>query len=546
MAWIRLAVFPPLLAAGLAASGFAAASEPPADLLAAGRAIYLQGRLPSGEPVTAKREGGAMLSGAAAACVQCHQRSGMGLAEGSVVLPPITAPALFRNQLPVGLVPRRAPGMRFKDYPFRTRPPYDEIGLARAIRTGESPAGHVFSPLMPRYDLTDNAMQALTAYLHSLSVQPSPGADGRVAHFATVVAPGVDPGRRDAMLGVLKTCFAERYPEPDASDPDALERQVWRLHVWNLDGPPETWQRQLASHYARQPVFALVSGLGADEWSPVEGFCESQGLPCLFPNAQSPLVSAAGRYSFYFSRGLGLEADVFALQLKAHRSGQTHPGRIVQLIAGDARGQRAAAALAQTLADANIAVETRRLETDVRGLSGLKQDDVLVLWLTAGELTELMRHVPAPPAVSEVMVSGILSGMEDAPLNPAWRKVAALVYPFDPPARWQQRMQRNLRPWLDKHALPRGDERLQGNTLTACNLLTESMLRLRGNYLRDYLVEWVENYPSAMGNAPAPQAYPRFSLGPGQRFSSKGAYLVRFVGAQGRRIEPLQADWIVP
>jgi hypothetical protein len=237
---------------------------------------------------------------------------------------------------------------------------------------------------------------------------------------------------------------------------------------------------------------------------------------------------------------------VFALQLKAHQSSRKRPGRVVQLVSGDGRGQRAAAVLAQTLADAGIAVEMRRLEADASGLPGLNQDDALVLWLTSGELADLMRRVPTPPAVGEVLVSGILSGMEDAPLNPAWRKLAALAYPFDPPARWQLRMQRNLRPWLDKHQLPRQDERLQGNTLTACNLLAESMLRLRGNYLRDYLVEWVENYPSAMGNAPAPQAYPRFSLGPGQRFSSKGAYLVRFAGENGRRIEPLQQDWIVP
>lgn len=541
MGWIWFAVLIPLMMAGRVV-----AVEPTADLLAAGRAIYLEGRLPSGEAAMARREGGAMLSGSAAACVQCHQRSGMGLAEGSLVIPPITAPVLFQNRLPKGLAPRRAPGMRFTDYPFRARAPYDEAGLARAIRTGESPAGHVFSPLMPRYDLTDDAMLALIAYLRSLSAQPSPGADAQVAHFATVVATGVDPGRRDAMLGVLKACFAERYPDASAPGSDDVERQAWLLHVWALEGPPETWQQQLASHYARQPVFALVSGLGADEWSPVEGFCENLGLPCLFPNAQPPLASVAGRYSFYFSRGLGLEADVFARQLKANRDNPKRAGRIVQLISEDGLGQHAAAALAQTLADVGIAVETWRMDTGTRGLPGLKQDDALVLWLTAGELDHLMRRVPAPPAVGEVLVSGVLSGMEDAPLNPAWRQVAALAYPFDPPARWQLRMQRNLRPWLDKHQLPRGDERLQGNTLAACNLLAESMLRLRGNYLRDYLVEWLENYPSAMGNAPAPQAYPRFSLGPGQRFSSKGAYLVRLAGANGRRIEPLQGDWIVP
>lgn len=540
-AWVLIAVW-----AG--AADHAAADPSPAQRLEAGRAIYVEGRLPSGKPLAAVRHGGTPLTGPAAACVQCHQRSGMGLAEGAVVVPPVTGPALFGTLQRTGQVPRRAPGMVFRDYSFRTRPPYDARTLAHAIRTGRSPAGAAFSVLMPRYDLDDDAMESLVAYLRTLSAHPSPGADGKVAHFATVVTPDVAPERREAMLGVLRACFAERYPADadSASDEAASDpRQAWRLHAWDLVGPPDSWSRQLAEHYARQPVFALVSGLGADEWSPVERFCEQQQLPCLFPNAYPGAPSAAGRYSFYFSRGVWLEAEVFARQLKARRVA-ARPMRVVQLIGGAALGQRAAGALAQALADTDMAVTTVRWDQAMAGLSELGADDALVLWLSDSELSALMRRLPAPPKLRDVLVSGVLSWMEAAPLNAAWREAAVLAYAFDPPARWQQRMQRNLRPWLVKQGLPRVDERLQGNTLAACNLLAESMLRLRGNTLRDYLVEWVENYPSAMGNAPAPQAYPRFNLGPGQRFSSKGAYLVRFVGPAGRGIEPLHDEWIIP
>jgi hypothetical protein len=540
-AWMLIAVW-----AGAADS--VAADPAPAQRIEAGRVIYVEGRLPSGKPLAASRQGGTPLTGPAAACVQCHQRSGMGLAEGAVVVPPVAGPALFGTMPRTGQVPRRAPGMVFRDYSFRTRPPYDERTLAHAIRSGRSPAGSAFSVLMPRYDLDDDAMESLIAYLRTLSAHPSPGADGQVAHFATVVTPDVEPERREAMLGVLKTCFAERYPADAegasieaASDP----RQIWRLHVWDLERPPDSWGKQLAEKYARQPVFALVSGLGADEWLPVERFCEQQELPCLFPNAHPAAPSAPGRYSFYFSRGVWLEAEVFARQLRARRVA-SRPMRVVQLIGGAGLGQRAAGALEQALADTGMAVTTLRWDQAEAGLAVLAADDALILWLSEAELSALMRRLPAPPKLRDVLVSGVLSGMEAAPLNAAWRKAAVLAYAFDPPARWQQRMQRNLRPWLVKHGLPRVDERLQGNTLAACNLLAESMLRLRGNYLRDYLVEWVENYPSAMGNAPAPQAYPRFSLGPGQRVSSKGAYLVRFVGPSGHRIEPLQEEWIIP
>ncbi|HET9699977.1 MAG TPA: cytochrome c, partial [Burkholderiales bacterium] len=217
----------------------------------AGRMIYREGRLTSGEPLRGRRPAGNEVVGRDAACVLCHQRSGLGLAEGAIPMPPVSGPSLFASPMLPGHVARRAPGMEFRDYPFRTRPPYDDATLARALRAGVNPDGYSFQYLMPRYELSDADMEALIAYLRTLSAQPSPGVDASVAHFATVVAPGVDPARREAYLGVLRACFRERYPEPE-QDSFGLaqkgQRQVWRLHVWDLDGAPDTWERQLASH----------------------------------------------------------------------------------------------------------------------------------------------------------------------------------------------------------------------------------------------------------------------------------------------------------
>jgi hypothetical protein len=536
----------------------ARAGEPPpapppasAALLEAGRRIYEDGVLPSGQPLRGVRLGGSAVEGPDAACILCHQRSGMGLTEGAVPVPPVTGPALFgKLELATyGRTPRRAPGMAFKDYHFKTRPPYTDASLASTMRSGVSPTGHAFEYMMPKYELADPEMAALLAYLRALSSQPSPGASAREMHFATVLVPGIEPARRQAFLDVLQGCFDEKLAaggEPAAGEAPA---QQWRLHVWQLEGAPDTWQAQLQARYEKQPVFATVSGLGGDEWAPVERFCEANRLPCLFPNAEVPGSAAGGRYSFYFYRGVLLEADVIASHLLEKREtlGQR---RVIQVSRRDGAGARASAALAATLAGTPLVVENRLFEGVLAAggaefREGLESSVVLVLWLREADLARLGKAVSLPPKAGMVLVSGVLGGQENLPLPAAWRQKLLMTYPYDPPARWNRRMDFNLRTWLAQHGIARNDERMQGNTLAACNLLTEGVLRLRGQLLRDYLVEWTENYPTQMGNAPAPQAFPRFSLGPGQRFSSKGAHIVRFAGANASRLVP-EAEWIVP
>ena len=510
----------------------------------AGRQMYEKGVLPSGKPLVGRREDGLVIQGEDAACILCHRRSGMGLAEGASLVPPVSAAALFgKLELAThGRRPRQAPGMTFSDWPFKTRPPYDDATLAHALRAGVSNSGHRFQYLMPRYELAERDMSALIAYLRTLSGSPSPGASASEAHFATVLAPGVAPARRAAFLGVLNSCVAEKFPPGSA-------RQGWRLHVWELDGPASSWAAQLAAHYARRPVFALVSGLGADEWGPVEAFCEKNGIPCLFPNTDAPGSPHAGQYSFYFFRGTLREADVIAVYLAEQRE-RLGLQRAILVSRADSAGARAAAALAERASREGLRAEQRLLRRLLRedvaaALEGLGDTDALIMLLRDEELAALARFSPEPPRAGALMVSGLLGGLEQIPLPPSWRRRALMTYPFDPPVRWNRRMDFNLRPWLAAQRLGRGDERMQGNTLAACNLLYEGMLRLRGQYLRDYLVENIENYPTSMGNAPAAQAFPRFSLGPGQRFSSKGAHVVRFAGPDARQLVPEQ-EWLVP
>ena len=128
----------------------------------------------------------------------------MGTVEGVTLVPPLAGKALFEPGKPVAGRPlRHAPGLRFEDHAFRTRPAYDTTLFARALRDGVGSGGAVFDTPMPRYRLSDRELAALLAYLRQLGTTPPPGVDAHTIRLATVIAPDAAPRQQKAMADVL-------------------------------------------------------------------------------------------------------------------------------------------------------------------------------------------------------------------------------------------------------------------------------------------------------------------------------------------------------
>ncbi len=311
------------LLAALAAPG-AALGAPPGDV---GRSIYLRGVLGSGAPLQGVREPGDVApAGADAACVSCHQRSGLGSLEGSLPIPPVTGEYLFRSRIPEA----GEKALPYVETLHGNREAYTEETLARAIRDGVDPEGHPLSYLMPRFALDDGDMAALIAYLKSLSVQQVPGVTDTVLHFATIITPDADPAKRAGMLDVLEHFVAEKNTFPFKPTPSMrtsgrtqysksmyMANRHWELHVLQLTGPSTTWRAQLERHLAAEPVYAVLSGLAGTNWTPVHEFCEQNAIPCLFPNVEAPPVAEHDFYPVYYSKGVLLEAELMARSILA-------------------------------------------------------------------------------------------------------------------------------------------------------------------------------------------------------------------------------------
>ncbi|TLY76213.1 MAG: c-type cytochrome, partial [Gammaproteobacteria bacterium] len=487
-----------ILALLLAAS---AAGEPrvsPSELAAA-EALYRQGILPSGQPLRAERQRAEPLEGAAAACVNCHRRSGFGTEEGRIVIPPINGKYLFRDSS-VETAQMAHPGGEAAS-PRRSR--YTDQSLARAIRSGLDPDGRSLDYLMPRYQLDDATMASLIAYLKQLSSHPVPGATGDILEFATIVTPDADPVKRDGMLDVLNHFFDNKNAFYRGQDPPLQSsRRIhfrvlrrWQLHVWQLSGPPQTWEAQLQQRFKAEPVFAVISGIGGKTWAPVHRFCEKQSLPCLMPNVELPVVAEKDFYPLYFSRGVLLEADVVANRLSA-AADRAMPPRVVQVLRPDDIGVAAAKELAAALAPLGAKITTHELKSKqaAQELAEVARDaaaaDALVLWLRPDDLQALPVSGSAP-APKSVFVSGLMGRLENAPLPASWRGVTRMTYPFDLP---QQRVIRMNYPlgWFTIQHIPVVDERTQADTYLACSILAEAASNMLDNFVPDYLIERVE------------------------------------------------------
>lgn len=510
------------------------------DSLEAGKHIYREGLLPSGQPLEAIVQGNLRLVGDQAACVNCHRRSGFGTSEGGLTARPVTGPALFSDF--------NAPHPKM--YPSSAkstgiRPAYTDETLARAIREGVDSAGRSLNAAMPQFTLDEGAMKSMIGYLKTLSAAPSPGVTTDTIHFATIVTERVAPEKRRAMLDVLET-FARDKNAGTRHETQRAERagwdmereykayRSWQLHEWELTGRPETWRAQLEEYYRQQPVFALLSGITAGTWRPIHDFCEHFEIPCLFPNVDAPPIEETDYYSFYFSKGVILEAESLAHFLD-NNPAETGAGPIVQIFRNDDVAGVAAEAFRKALKNQSARVVNISVNPDQPLTSEFwstlaipESTSALVLWLNEPDLNGLNAisglGYPTPRIyLSSTLATGLLfsvpQGLEER---------IRFLHSFELPGQLDRRLLRTS-VWLKARKIESSDQRIQGNTYFAVTQTGNALMHLVDNFSRDYFVERIEH---GVDNSVATSVYSRLSLGPGQRFAAKSCSIVEPVAGQ--------------
>lgn len=522
-----------------------------AERRALGERLYREGILPNGEPVQALVAGDIPVDGRMFSCVNCHQRSGLGSVEGSLITWPTTGKELYIPRRRTGAwnaaAAHKGPGAveRWTLPPqYRAadaRPAYTDESLARLLREGIDPSGRVVSRAMPRFDIDDADMAILIDYLKGLSLAIDEGVDEQRIRFATVVSKGVPEKERRAMLDVLRAHIdahntqTRPYKRRATSGPfykteKFTAYRTFELDVWELEGDPQSWGKQLENYYRQGPVFAMLGGIAEGSWEPVHSFCEERRIPCLFPVTDEPVISGTDWYTLYFSRGLSQEGETAAQFLKKRYESREMPA-ILQLYRENSKGALAAAGFSRRWQDSKL----QGIPLPAKGAAGeiadrlsqvsLDEDAILLLWLDADDLGAVLERLePQQQQALPVIVSASLVGEKNlAAIPPAFRQRLFISYPRSLPAEsGTERMV--LRRWLQARKIEETNLDIQAQMYFLGWALPGAVSYMRSEFYRDY---FLEGFDMMRDQDYAIATFPRLSFGPGQRYAAKGCYMVQ-------------------
>jgi len=555
--YVNLTFLTPLIAvvvmAGSAAVAGEPAGKPPStDKLLLGERIYREGLLPNGEPLMAFVKGDIPVPGTAFTCVSCHLRAGIGSVEGGVYTPPTNGRTLYSPLKKI----HKGVEVKFGEDPFR-RPAYTDETLVELLRYGVDPAGKVLDEVMPRYLLEDEDAAALVSYLKNLSSEFSPGVSDREIRFATVYSEDAAAVDREAMVSGIekflldKNALANSYRNTRTqrdrmmaramSVSRELETRKLTLARWVLKGSPDTWRTQLEEYNRREPVFALLGGLVTGDWEPVHRFSEENRIPCIFPNTDYPVISESDWYTMYISKGYHQEGESVARYLSS-RNDLLQRGVTLQVVRDSLTGRTLSTAFEknwQQLGFEKPATvylrkgEALTAELLTREFARVAPDAVMI-WDDGTALAPLQSMAAAMKNPPALFLSAGYLGADTFRIPEAIRDITYLAYPYRLP------QDKVIEPMMGGEIrFEVDDNKIARQTYALAQLLSMAVMEIKGNYYRDNLLDVI-----GMSMDRVVPLYERLSFGPGQRYASKGCYVVQL--GKGNKPElTRKSEWVI-
>jgi ABC-type branched-subunit amino acid transport system substrate-binding protein len=274
-----------------------AAASLAADLTAAqerGKYIYEEGRSRSRRVIMAKLQLGEPTPGHILPCINCHGADGRGADDYVGVAP-----------LNVNWYALASSGGH--QHALRAHTRFDELSLARAIILGKDPDGNDMDKAMPRYDMAQEDVQDLIAYLKVMDSQLDPAISGSSIRIGTVVP---TEGRHATLGEAIRTTIEAVFDEVNARGGIHGRKLELAVGGWGANDNPQIWTaRDLVN---KDPVAAMVSPYVPNYDSELEALANEKRMPIVGPYTvlqPDGTDDENNEFTFYLLAGLELQVE---------------------------------------------------------------------------------------------------------------------------------------------------------------------------------------------------------------------------------------------
>ncbi|QVW36472.1 ABC transporter substrate-binding protein [Geobacter sulfurreducens] len=232
-----------------------------------GRQIYFDGTSPSGAPIIAYFGKDYLeVPGESATCTSCHGFDGLGRTESGVIPSNVTWQHLMKSY-----------GHVHPD--GQVHGAFNEESLKSYMRDGLYPGGVLGDPAMPVYEISEQDLDDLIAYMKRLGIHPDPGVSATTVRVGTIIpAEGATAALGEALTATVRASFA------DVKERGGVYGRNPELVVATIASGQD-----LKSVFRRlveeQQVFALLNTLTPGQERELETLAEEFHVPLIAPFA---------------------------------------------------------------------------------------------------------------------------------------------------------------------------------------------------------------------------------------------------------------------
>ncbi len=483
------------------------------DLLTAqeksGKQIYVHGTSLGGRKIRAYLgESSLEVPGETMPCANCHGLDGRGKPEGGVVPSNLTWEALTK---PYGVT---RPG-------GRTHPPYTDRALELAITRGVDPAGNKLLNVMPHYQLSQEDLRDLVAYLKRLGKDRDPGLTENSITIGTTI-----PARADlAGIGQAIKAVTVAFFEEVNSRGGIYNRKI-ELKINETADTPITTSALVKRFIQDEQVFAMTSAFTAGADKELAALMDDLEVPMvgpltLYPQGGYPL----NRHVFYIFSGVDGQARAL-VNFACQRMPDKRAGVLV-VYSDDEMAKGLLEAITDQCQESGCGPpETYgypHADSYVPGfVAKLKQTSKSVIFFlgTGREAIALMQEANELRWSPTFYFPGVVAGNEILGAPPSFAQKIFFSVPSSPDDQTAHGTEefRNL---ATKHKLPAHHLAVQRSVYAAARILIEGLKRAGKDLSREKLIQALEGlYEYPTGVTPA------VTYGINRRIGAMGAYVV--------------------